>query len=111
MITTMMMIPPLRVATFLLTDAVPQVLDCNVLTINSVTTLMPCHRYSIDTTTGVHLWRKELVGGDLVVAIVNYNDEAAVPTGLSLDLLVAGFSTDTRVAVSGALPSLATKPP
>jgi hypothetical protein len=35
----------------------------------------------------------------MAVAIVNYNDEVAIPKGLSLNLLDVGFSVDTRVAV------------
>jgi len=56
-------------------------------------------RYFLDSNSGVHLWRKELIGGNMAVAVVNYNDEATVPAGLGLDLLEVGFSTDTRVSV------------
>ena len=56
-------------------------------------------RYSVDSVaTGCELWRKELVGGAVAVAIANMGD-APLPAGLGLDLLEAGFSSDTRVAV------------
>ena len=57
-------------------------------------------RYSIDAATGVHLWRKELVGGGVAVAIVNYNDAGSIAAGLTINLLDTGFSTDTRVSVA-----------
>ena len=56
-------------------------------------------RWSIDAATGVHLWRKEMIGGTMAVAIVNYNDAGSIAAGLELNLLEVGFSTDTRVAV------------
>ena len=55
-------------------------------------------RYSVDSVTGCELWRKELVGGAVAVAVANMGD-APLPTGLGLDLLEAGFSSDTRVAL------------
>ena len=55
-------------------------------------------RYSANAATGAQLWRKELVGGAVAVAVANMG-EAALPAGLALDLLDAGFSSDTRVSV------------
>ena len=50
---------------------------------------------------GVHLWRKELVGGDVALAVVNYNDATTVQAevAINFNLLEAGFSLDTRVQV------------
>ena len=56
-------------------------------------------RYLIDHSTGAHLWRKELAGGDVAIAIVNYNDQAVIGAGYRFDLIDTGFSTDTRVAI------------
>ena len=58
-------------------------------------------RWRMDTeTTGASFWRKELVGGAVAVAIVNRNDGKSLPAGsVSVNLLEAGFSSDTRVAV------------
>jgi hypothetical protein len=51
-------------------------------------------------TTGASFWRKELSGGAVAVAIVNRNDNVTLPAGsVNLNLLEAGFSSDTRVAV------------
>ena len=56
-------------------------------------------RWSIDAATGVHLWRKEMIGGKVAVAIVNYNDEGSIQAGLKLNLLEAGFSTVRTAAL------------
>ena len=55
-------------------------------------------RYAINPRTGTQLWRKELVGGHVAAAAVNMGN-ATLATGLVLNLLELGFSTDTRVAV------------
>jgi len=55
-------------------------------------------RFRVDADTNVQLWRKELVGGAVAVAIVNMHDNATVPIGFDFDLREAGFSPDTRVA-------------
>merc|ERR1712151_134590 len=57
-------------------------------------------RFRLDDDTGVQLWRKELVGGAMGVAIANINDTATVPIGFEFDLRDAGFSPDTYVAAS-----------
>merc|ERR1711991_277529 len=56
-------------------------------------------RFRVDNDTDVQLWRKELVGGAVAVAIVNMHDKATVPTGFNFDLRDAGFSPDTHVAI------------
>lgn len=80
-------------------------LNKGALAINSdVLGRMP-FRYSLDATgtgtgagAGAQLWRKELVGGEVAVAVANMGDQP-LRAGLSLDLLEAGFSSYTRVAV------------
>lgn len=39
------------------------------------------------------------VGGDVALAVVNYNDATTVQAGVAINLLEAGFSSDTRVQV------------
>merc|ERR1712113_1148163 len=56
-------------------------------------------RFRVDDETAVQLWRKELVGGAVAVAISNMNDTTAVPAGFAFNLRDAGFSPDTHVAV------------
>merc|ERR1712072_1260596 len=56
-------------------------------------------RFRVDNDTDVQLWRKELVGGAVAVAIVNMHDNATVPIGFNFELREAGFSPDTHVAI------------
>lgn len=56
-------------------------------------------RYFADPASGLQLWRKELVGGDVAVAAVNMADTNLTAGAATLQLLEVGFSTDTRVAV------------
>merc|ERR1712151_660190 len=55
-------------------------------------------RFRVDNETDVQLWRKELVGGAVAVAIVNMHDDVTVPSGFEFDLGDAGFSPATHVA-------------
>merc|ERR1712224_601500 len=56
-------------------------------------------RFRVDAETSVELWRKELVGGDVAVAITNLNNTATVPVGFEFEFRSVGFSPDTHVAV------------
>merc|ERR1712176_889280 len=56
-------------------------------------------RFSVNADTGVQLWRKELLGGAVAVAIVNMNNTVTVPVGFAFDFRDAGFSPDTHVAI------------
>merc|ERR1712151_593870 len=56
-------------------------------------------RFRVDNETDVQLWRKELVGGAVAVAIVNMHDDMTVPIGFEFNLRDAGFSPDTHVAI------------
>jgi hypothetical protein len=56
-------------------------------------------RYAIDDiSTNTHLWRKELVGGDVALAIANMG-LTNMSAGYAIQFIDAGFSPDTRVAV------------
>merc|ERR1711907_236891 len=56
-------------------------------------------RFRVDNDTDVQLWRKELIGGDVAVAIANMHDNLTVPSGFQFDFRAVGFSPDTHVAV------------
>eukprot|EP01047_Picozoa_sp_COSAG01_P037120 COSAG01_NODE_2930_length_6835_cov_82.625891_5_plen_282_part_00 len=56
-------------------------------------------RFAIDGSTGAQFWRKELVGGAVAVCIANMGLGNISAGALSLSLLHAGFSSETRVAV------------
>ena len=56
-------------------------------------------RYFVDAASGLQLWRKELVGGNVAVAVVNMGEVDLAAGSATIQLLDAGFSTDTRVAV------------
>merc|ERR1712032_502012 len=56
-------------------------------------------RFIMDEDSNVQVWRKELVGGAVAVAIANMNDTVAIPAGFGFDLLEVGFSPGTRVGV------------
>merc|ERR1712100_831779 len=43
-------------------------------------------RFRADNETDVQLWRKELVGGAVAVAIVNMHDDMTVPIGFEFNL-------------------------
>lgn len=62
---------------------------------------MPFRYASNATGEGVDLWRKELAGGEVALAVVNMgaNNLTSGSAALILDLLDAGFSPDTRVSV------------
>jgi hypothetical protein len=75
-------------------------LNKGVLAINADPLGRMPFRYSTNASSvvGLQLWRKELVGGDVAVAVVNMGS-TNVTNGASLNLLEAGFSSETRVAV------------
>merc|ERR1719263_1282146 len=56
-------------------------------------------RFRVDTGTDVQLWRKELVGGAVAVAIANMHDNLTVPSGFQFEFRAVGFSPETHVAV------------
>jgi hypothetical protein len=56
-------------------------------------------RFRVDNGTDVQLWRKELVGGDVAVAIANMHDNLTVPSGFQFEFRAVGFSPETHVAV------------
>lgn len=56
-------------------------------------------RFRVDTSTGVQVWRKELVGGSVAIAIINLHTGRTVPVGFEFSLREVGFSPDTHVAV------------
>ena len=56
-----------------------------------------CFRYANDSKTGLQMWRKQLAGGDMAVAVINVGD-IAVPS-VDVDLREVGFSADTHVHV------------
>merc|ERR1712070_820184 len=51
-------------------------------------------RFRMDNETDVQLWRKELVGGAVAVAVVNMHDDMTVPIGFEFNLRDAGFSPE-----------------
>merc|ERR1712032_669913 len=53
-------------------------------------------RFRVDAETDVQLWRKELVGGAVAVAIVNMHNSTTVPIGFNFNFRDAGFSPDTH---------------
>merc|ERR1712232_305154 len=73
-------------------------LNKDVLAVNQDLLGRMAFRFRVDHNTSVQLWRKELVGGAVAVAIANMHDNATVPTGFEFDLRDAGFSPDTHVA-------------
>merc|ERR1712046_264287 len=73
-------------------------LNKDVLAVNQDLLGRMAFRFHVDSDTDVQLWRKELVGGAVAVAIANMNDTATVPTGFEFDLQDAGFSPDTHVS-------------
>merc|ERR1712048_667264 len=72
-------------------------LNKDVLAVNQDLLGRMAFRFRVDEDTGVQLWRKELVGGAVAVAIANMHDNTTVPTGFEFDLRDAGFSPDTHV--------------
>merc|ERR1712232_1403179 len=73
-------------------------LNKDVLAVNQDLLGRMAFRFRVDHNTSVQLWRKELVGGAVAVAIANMHDNATVPTGFEFNLRDAGFSPDTHVA-------------
>ena len=57
-------------------------------------------RFAIDAARGVHFWRKELVGGAVVVVVANMSPLNISGGIISLNLLQAGFSSETRLLSS-----------
>lgn len=55
-----------------------------------------CFRFRVDTITGAQLWRKDLLGGDVAVAIVNMGD-SPLAAGYAFAMIEVGFAPDTRV--------------
>merc|ERR1712232_1175846 len=78
-------------------------LNKDVLAVNQDLLGRMAFRFRVDHNTNVQLWRKELVGGAVAVAIANMHDNATVPIGFDFDLREAGFSPDTRVACRNLL--------
>lgn len=56
-----------------------------------------CFRYSNDNSTGLQMWRKQLAGGDMAVAVINVGS-APVPS-VTVDLREVGFAPDTHVHI------------
>jgi hypothetical protein len=57
------------------------------------------YRVGASGVRGAELWRKELVGGDVAVAVVNMGASDIGAAAVVLNLLEAGFSSETHVAV------------
>merc|ERR1711924_198227 len=56
-----------------------------------------CFRFLVDNKTGMQGWRKDLLGGDVAVALVNMHDDAPLPAGSGFSFSDVGFKPDTRV--------------
>ena len=56
-----------------------------------------CFRFMANETSGAQGWRKELLGGEVAVALVNMGSTQALSIGF--ELRDAGFATDTNVRV------------
>lgn len=73
-------------------------LNREVLRINQDPLGRMCFRFKVDDKTGAQMWRKDLLGGDVAVAIVNMGDAPLAP-GHGFELDEVGFAPDTRVLV------------
>merc|ERR1712124_230029 len=85
--------------TCLSTESKAILLNREVLAVNQDALGRMPFRFRVENDTAVQLWRKELVGGAVAVAIVNMHDNVTVLTGFEFDLREAGFSPDTNVAI------------
>merc|ERR1712190_548591 len=56
-----------------------------------------CFRFLLDRATGKMAWKKDLVGGDVAVALVNMGNATVASMGFAFDQV--GFAPDTIVAV------------